>query len=131
MNLFIKTVAAVLITAVFSIILAKQGKDIAVLLIMAVCCMVACIALEYLRDILDFLQTLENKGNLNKSLMAVLLKAVGIGLISEISQMICHDSGNAALEKILQILSSAVILWLCIPLFTELLNLVESVLSAV
>ena len=64
-------------------------------------------------------------------LIAILLKAVGIGILSEITCMICTDSGNAALGKVIQFLTSAVILWLCIPLFTQLIELIEGVLGAV
>lgn len=131
MDIFIKAVAGVLVAAIVTLILAKQGKDFSVLLVICVCCMVTVTALGYLQKIMDFLNLLQIKGNLNKDLIAILLKSVGIGVLSEITGMICTDSGNAALGKVIQFLSASVILWLCIPLFTQLLELIESVLGAV
>lgn len=131
MDIFIKAVAGVLIATVVTLILSKQGKDYSILLVICVCCMVTAVALGYLDEIIDFLRLLQEKGNLNSDLIAILLKAVGIGILSEITCMICTDSGNAAMGKVVQFLSSAVILWLCIPLFTQLIELVESVLGAV
>lgn len=131
MDIFIKAVAGVLIATVVTLILSKQGKDYSILLVICVCCMVTAVALGYLEEIVEFLQLLQEKGNLNGDLIAILLKAVGIGILSEITCMICTDSGNAAMGKVVQFLSSAVILWLCIPLFTQLIELVESVLGAV
>lgn len=131
MDIFIKAVAGVLIATVVTLILSKQGKDYSILLVICVCCMVTAVALGYLEEIVEFLQLLQEKGNLNGDLIAILLKAVGIGILSEITCMICTDSGNAAMGKVIQFLSSAVILWLCIPLFTQLIELVESVLGAV
>lgn len=130
MEIFIKAAAGVLIAAVISLILSKQGKDFSVLLIIIVCCMVAATAMTYLQKIISFLQLLQQKGNLNGELIAILLKSVGIGILSQITSLICTDSGNAALGKVIQLLSTCVILWLCIPLFTELLELVEGVLGA-
>jgi hypothetical protein len=64
-------------------------------------------------------------------MMGILLKVVGIGLIGEISALICTDSGNASLGKILQILSAAVILRLALPLLEQFLDLLEKVLGNV
>lgn len=131
MDIYLKAVAGVLITAVVSLILSKQGKDFSVLLIVCVCCMVAASAFGYFQKIMDFIRSLQQKGNLNNELITILLKAVGIGILSEITVMICNDSGNAALGKVIQFLTSAVILWLCLPLFTQLMELIEDVLGNV
>ena len=131
MDMFIKAVAGVLIATVISLILSKHGKDFSVLLVICTCCMIMTVGLEYVAAIIDFISLIQEKGNLDKDLIAILLKAVGIGILSDITSMICTDSGNAALGKVIQFLSSVVILWLCIPLFTQLLELIESVLGAV
>ena len=119
-----------MLTVVICLILSKQGKDYALVLVICVCCMVAAVAIDYLQDIIYFIERLQSVGNLNTELIEILIKAVGIGLLSEITSLICTDSGNSALGKSLQILSTAVILWLCLPLFSELLDVVEGVLGA-
>ena len=129
MDIFLKVTAGVLITVIVNLVLFRQGKDFGTILIICVCCIIGSIAISFYRQIFDFIETIEQIGNLNGELISVILKSVGISLISEISGLICSDSGNAALGKAIQILSSAMILWLCIPLFTELLDLVENVLG--
>ena len=84
MSLFWKAAAAVLLAVVLGLSLGKQ-KDIGVLLTMAVCCMVAMIAISYLEPVLDFLRELETLGDLQGDMLGILLKAVGIGLVSEIA----------------------------------------------
>lgn len=131
MDIFLKAAACVLIAVVISMILSKYGKDFSVLLAISVCVMVVGIAATYLEKIFSFIELLQEKWNLNRELLAILLKCVGIGLLSEIISMICADSGNSAFGKVIHFLSTAVILYLCIPLFTELLDMVESVLGNV
>ena len=126
-----KSAAGVLIAVVMSLVLSRQGKDYAVLLVICVCCMVGAASIIYIEKIVDFMKSLESIGNLNHELLSVLFKCVGIGLLSEITTTICTDSGNTALGKMLQILSASVILWLCIPMFTKLLELVQQVLGGV
>ena len=129
MDLFLKAVAAALITAVIGLVLARQGKDMFLLLTLAACAMIGAVAFTYLKSVISFLQRLTDMTQLNTDLLAVILKTVGIGLIGELAGLICSDAGNAALAKSIQILTTAVILWLSIPLFESLLDLVQSILG--
>ena len=124
MSLFWKAAAAVLLAVVLGLSLGKQ-KDIVT---MAVCCMVAMIAISYLEPVLDFLRELETLGDLQGDMLGILLKAVGIGLVSEIAGLVCTDAGNGSLGKTLQMLGSAVILYLSLPIFTAMLELIREIL---
>lgn len=129
MELFWKAAAAALIAVVLGLALGKQGKDFSILLIVAVCAMTAVIVLTYLEPMLDFLRELESLGDLQGDMLGILLKAVGIGLVAEIAGMICSDAGNASLGKTLQMLGSAAILYLSIPIFNAFLKLIQEILG--
>lgn len=129
MDVLWKAIAGILITVIISLILSRQNKDFSIILVICVCCMICSVAIGYYRQIFQFIRKLEFAGNLNGEMISIILKSVGIALLTEITVLICSDSGNAALGKVIQILSSAVMLWLCIPLFSELLELVEKVLG--
>lgn len=131
MDIFVKSAAGVLIALVLYLVLARQAKDFSLLLTVAVCCMVASAAVAYLEPVIQFFEKLQLLGQLDPELLGIVLKAVGIGLLAEITGLICVDAGNAALGKTLQILASAVILWMSVPLFTGLIELVEEILVAV
>ena len=131
MDLFIRAASAVLLTVILSLALGKPGKETAGLLAMIVCCMVIGIAIRYLEPVWDFLKRLETMGNLNGDLVATLFKVVGIGMLAEIAAMVCADAGSSSLGKALQLLSSAVILWLCIPIFTALIDLIQEILGGI
>lgn len=131
MDILLKAVAGALVAVVLALSLSKQGKDVSILLVLAVCCMVFAAAGEYLSPVLDFFQKLEDVGKLDRQMLRILLKAVGIGILSEITGLICADAGYGALGKALQILTSAVVLWLALPLFTQLIDLAQEILEAV
>lgn len=131
MELFLQAAAAVLLAAVLSLTLGKLGKDVGVLLTMAVCAMVMILGISYLQPVIDFLRQLEALGNLNGDMVAILFKVVGIALLSEIAGMVCADSGNASLGKALHTLATAVILWLSIPIFNALLDLIQEILGEI
>ena len=63
--------------------------------------------------------------------VSILLKAAGIGLLSELAGLLCADAGENALGKVLQILSNAAILWLSLPLFRQIIGLIGEVLAKI
>ncbi len=129
MDGFLQAAAGVLLAAILGLMLSKQWKEAAMLLTIAACCMVAAAAVSYLKPVVALLTQLQDQANLDPEFLRILLKVVGIGLIAEIAALICSDAGNASLGKVLQVLASAVILWLSIPLLTELMSLVSGILG--
>ena len=129
--MFLKAAGGILLSAVLCLILAKQGKDFSLLITIAVCCMVITAAACYIEPIIDFIRKLQDIGDLDTGMVETVLKAVGIGLLAQIVNLICTDAGNASLGKALQILATTVILLLAIPLFTNLLELAETILGRV
>lgn len=131
MTYFYQGAAAVLLATLVCLVLDKQGKDFTIVVGICVCCMVMSLGAAYLEPVLDFLRQLENIANLESPMIGVLFKVAGIGILSEIAGMICTDAGNASMSKVLHILATAVILWLSIPIFNEMLNLIQEILGEV
>lgn len=131
MELFLKACGAVLLAVILILAQKNMSKDLPMVLGVCICCMVALTAMEYLRPVMDFLDQLEQLGGLNHNLVRILLKSVGIGLITEITALVCADAGHSSLGKTVQLLGAAVILWLSLPAFTMLIELLQRVLGAV
>lgn len=129
MDIFLKITACVFVGIVLCLVLSKQNKDIAILLSIAVCCMTAMLAFTYLQPVVEFMNKLQDMSGIDTNLLRTLLKAVGIALVGEIANMICADAGYGAMGKVVQLLASCVVLWISLPLFSELLSLIEDVLG--
>ena len=129
MSIYLKAVGSVLLAVILCIALSKQGRELSLLLSIAVCCMVGVAAFSLLGPVIDFAERLQTRANLNTEMWSILLKTVGIGLLTQITVLICSDAGNATLGKILQITASIVILRLSLPLLEELMNLVNDILD--
>ena len=129
MSIFLKITACVFVGVVLCLVLSKQNKDISVLLSIGVCSMVAILAFTYFQPVLEFLDKLQQITGVDKDLLQILTKSIGIALVGEIAVMICSDAGYSAMGKVLQILSSCIVLWLSLPLFSKVIELIESVLS--
>lgn len=129
MEAFWKATAAALLAVILILAVGKREKDIGVVLSMAVCCLVGIAALSYLQPVLTFFDELGTVGQLQEGTLGILIKAVGIALVSEIAGLMCSDAGNGSLGKLLQMLGSAAILYLSIPVFQGMLSLIREILG--
>lgn len=129
MESFFKTICVVLVGVILYQLVSKRDKDIAILLSICVCIIATVTAAYFLEPIIDFIRQLQAAAELDDALLAVILKIVGIGILAEISENICQDSGNSAMAKTVQLLATCVILWLSLPLFSGLLSLLQKILG--
>ena len=128
---FLKAVACAFLAVIFCTVLAKQEKHIALCLTITVCCVVSVIALNHFSHVIHFLQNLQSVSGFDSGMLSIVLKAVGIALLSEFATTICADTGNAAIGKVLQLVSTTVIICICIPLLDEFMELIEGILGKV
>ena len=128
---FFQAAAAVLVTVVLCLTVSAQSKSFSAILAMGVCTMILLLGLQYLEPVSDFLTELESLGNLDGEMVKILLKTALIGILTEITALLCADSGNGSLAQSLRIVGAAVILWLSLPVFRGLLDLVQKILEGI
>lgn len=131
MGIFLKACGAALVTTILVLVVGKSNRDLALVLSVMACCMIALAALEYIRPVLDFLSEIEDLGGLDHNMVRILLKVAGIGLITEICSLVCNDSGNTSLGKVTKLLGSSAMLWLSLPLYTMLIELLQRILGSI
>lgn len=129
MELYLQSTALVLIAVVLGLMLSTQHKSMAILFSLGVCCMICISAVRYLSPVMDLLNELKDLAGISGQMLSILLKAAGIGLLSELASLICADAGEGALGKAVQLLSNGVVLWISLPLLEQLITLLQEVLG--
>ncbi len=129
MELFFQVIGAVFLSLILTLMLKQGNPGVAGLLSLLTCVLILILAVGQLRPLADFFHVLEGIINLDSSLLKTLFKAVGISIIAQIAELICTDSGNSAMGKALQLMASAVIICLSIPMITAFLELIEEILK--
>jgi stage III sporulation protein AD len=126
-----RAAGAVLLGLFLLLMLPEQDKPMHSALSMAICALSLLALGEYLRPVLGFLDELETLGGLQPELGEILFKATGVGIVSELAALLCEDSGKVSLAKTLRLLSAGAILWLSLPVFRGLLELLQSILEGI
>ena len=130
MEIFFKITGIILLTSIISVLLQKQQMVFSLLLIICVCCITLISAAKYLSPVYEFVRLLVQESQTQNEYFTILLKIVGISLISQIATLICIDTGNQSLGKVLQIITTFIIVGICIPLIEEVLILIKLILGA-
>ena len=129
MDDFWKTTALVLLTVILSLSLDKTERDISAVMGIVALCIAACAAVTILNPVLNYLVELQRLFHLPDDLISILMKAVGIALVAELSATICADAGNASLGKMVQILGGAAVLTLSVPMFRTLMTIIKEMIG--
>lgn len=129
MNTVLKAISICLIAVVLWITLSSYNKNAALLLSLCVCCGILIPAYDYLSPVLRFFDELQKGSGWDEAAMQTVVRAAGIGMLSELAALICTDAGNASIAKAIRTLATACIMWLSLPMFRTLMELVESIVS--
>lgn len=129
MELLWKGIGICLLTCILIMIEGKQDRDISLILTIAGTVAVSALAMSYLGPVVEFLKQLSEIASLNSDHINVLVKASGVGIITELAALVCSDSGNSGFGNVLRLLGSTVILWLSVPVFQSLINLISTILG--
>ena len=131
MSEFWKTTSIVLLTVILGLAVGKTERDISAVLSLVAACIAAGVAVTILEPVLNYLWELQRLCDLPEGLVSVLLKAVGIALVAELSSAVCTDAGSASLGKVLQILGGALVLSLSVPMFRTLMTIIKELIVGI
>ena len=123
--------ALAMITVILTLTLKKQNGEMAVLLLLAASVLLTAAMTQYLQPVVGFLRNLQQIGQVDGQMVGTLFKVVGISLVGQIAGLICADSGNAALGKLVELLAAAVILSVSVPMLTALMEMVVNILGSI
>ncbi|MGM9641245.1 MAG: SpoIIIAC/SpoIIIAD family protein [Faecousia sp.] len=129
MEHFLQAASLAMIGTILALVLKKQSKEIAILLTIACCISVLAIAAIFLEPVMDFITQLRLLAGLDGDMVAILMKAAGVGLIAEVAGAICQDAGESTLEKVVRICGNGAILYLTLPLLTAVFETLQMILE--
>lgn len=115
-----------LLGVLFATVLRRQNGEIAILLTLAVCAVIALSLVAIARPVVDFLTKLQNMAQIDRALMTPLLKAIGIGLLTQIGATVCGDAGENAVAKLIELCGSFLALYTTLPLLEAVLDMISA-----
>lgn len=119
-----------IICAVLVVVVKQQKPELAVAVQLAGIIVLAVFATEYLKNILDGTDGLFSEIKFfNDGYIELLVKILGIAVVTKIGSDICKDSANTALATVVELVGKAVILSMCLSLIKTLAEIAKGLLE--
>lgn len=126
MQNFLQATVVGMIAVIFTALLKKNNKELAVLLSLAACVIIALVLVELAEPLVSFFTKLQNLAGLDNGLMEPLIKTVGVGILTQICASVCSDAGENAIGKLIEICGGILALYVALPLLEAVIEMVQS-----
>lgn len=124
-----RVVTLAVVCAVIGVMLRERIGVMAVLLSLASCAIILFASLHFLAPALEFADRLQQLSSLDSSLISPLLKVTALGIITQLSEGLCEDAGDKALSKTVRVCGTVFSVYVSLPLFGAVMDLIETVLG--
>ena len=119
-----------IICAVLTVAVRQTRPDIAVFVQLSGITVLAFFAVEYLKNIFIETDGLFSETELiSEGYLSLLVKILGIAVITKIGSDICSDSSNSALATVVELVGKSIILAMCLSLIKTLAELAKGLLE--
>jgi stage III sporulation protein AD len=124
----IKIIAIGFTSAVTYSLLKENKPEIAYLALLAGSVIVFMIVIDMLVKIVSTINGLAQKTGLNTSIIASILKIIGIGYLTEFAAGICEDMGAKSMSDKVLFGGKVIIMFLSLPIIVALIELIIAIL---
>lgn len=115
------------LTAVFAALLRRYHEESALLLAVGGCVLLGLLLVRIAQPVVAFLARLRELTGLRQPLLEPLLKAVGIGILTQISAGVCADARQSAVARLVELCGGVLALYAALPLLEAVLELIETI----
>lgn len=123
-------IAGIVLAALIAVILLKKtGREFSLLIVICTVIIIFIIILEDLYSVVDRLTDLTQSVSVVRPYISLMLKVLGISLISQLVSDLCRDSGESALASQAEIAGKIIILVVALPLFESVIEIITGLLK--
>ncbi len=124
-----QVVAMAVVGTVLIIVIRQEKPELAVQVSVAAGLVIFALIIWKVIEILDVLERLAVRADLNMVFLGTLLRILGIAYIAEFGTQVCKDAGESALAFKVAMAGKVMILILAAPIITTILDTVSRLLS--
>lgn len=127
MNIF-KVIGFALIAVSLIMILKNQRPEIALMCVIASSIIMLVFVFDEIKSVVVLLNNLIETSSINKSLLIIVLKVIGISYVVEFGRNICIDAGENSIASKIEMAGKVIIVSLSIPIITSLVEMVAVII---
>ncbi len=124
----VKIIGVGFIAVIIIVILKQYRPEFAIYASIIAGVIIILMITDTLSGIINLLQDIANRTNVNTQFLKILMKITGIAILTEFAVSICKDSGETAVANKIDIGGKVIIISMSIPIIRALLETVLKIL---
>ena len=124
----IKIIGIAFIAVIIIVILRQYRPEFAIYASIIAGVLILTLASGTLSGIIDMINSISSKTNINSEFLVILIKITGIAILTEFAVSICKDSGESAIASKVDIGGKIIIISMSIPIINALIDTVVKIL---
>ncbi len=124
----IKIIGVAFIAVIIIVILKQYRPEFAIYASIIAGVLILTLASGTLSGIIDMINSISSKTNINSEFLVILIKITGIAILTEFAVSICKDSGESAIASKVDIGGKIIIISMSIPIINALIDTVVKIL---
>jgi stage III sporulation protein AD len=128
MELF-RVVGIALIGAIAAVLLRQNRPELGMLVSLGCGIILISMGMNAVQQALEVVQRLMQQGGIDREYAAILLKSLGVCIVTQVAADACRDSGENAIAAKIEFIGKLSILGISLPLFAKLLSTITTLLE--
>ncbi len=124
----IKIIGIAFIAVIIIVILKQYRPEFAIYASIIAGVLILTLASDTLAGIIDMIQSISSKTNINSDFLVILIKITGIAILTEFAVSICKDAGESAIASKVDVGGKILIISLSIPIINALIDTIVKIL---
>lgn len=124
----IKIIGIAFIAVIIIVILKQYRPEFAIYASILAGVLILSLASDTLSGIIDMIQNISSKTNINNDFLIILIKITGIAILTEFAVSICKDAGESAIASKVDVGGKILIISLSIPIINALIDTIVKIL---
>lgn len=126
MTILIKVAAVAVAGTVLSLVIKKNSPEMALMLTISLALIALYLAFDTIKEVTQFIASLADMAQISPAVLTVVIKAVGISVVSKLSSDVCRDAGQTSVASGVELVGVFAALYISLPLFKTVLNMIGS-----
>jgi len=126
MDILIKVSAVAVAGVVVTLVIKKNSPEMALLLTITLALIALFLAFNVVSSITDYLKSLSDLAGVSPAVLTIVIKTVGIGVVSKLASDVCRDAGQASVASGVEFTGAVVAVYVALPLFKTVISMIES-----
>lgn len=121
-------IAIGLIATILSILIKNEKPELGMYISLVAGIIIFLFMATRLQSVIEVLNQLSNKINIDSIYLSIILKIVGIAYIAEFGAQICKDAGEGVIASKIEFAGKVLIMVIAVPILAALMDLIVNIL---